>query len=85
MSINPIAPLYKRMSILSFLLLWSYSMFAQLQPIEIKIIDAENGNSIEFATIQWKNLNTTAYTNGTTTDNKGIARLSAPSLSLIHI
>jgi len=54
-------------------------MFAQLQPIEIKIIDAENGNSIEFATIQWKNLNTTAYTNGTTTDNKGIARLSAPS------
>ena len=79
MSINSIAPLYKRMSILSFLLSWSYSMFAQLQPIEIKIIDAENGNSIEFATIQWKNLNTTAYTNGTTTDNKGIARLSAPS------
>jgi len=54
-------------------------MFAQLQPIEIKIIDAENGNSIEFATIQWKNLNAPAYTNGTTTDNKGIARLSAPS------
>ena len=67
------------MSILSFLLLWSYSMFAQLQPIEIKIIDAENGNSIEFATIQWKNLNAPAYTNGTTTDNKGIARLNAPS------
>ena len=79
MSINSIAPLYKRMSILSFLLLWSYSMFAQLQPIEIKIIDAENGNSIEFATIQLKNLNAPAYTNGTTTDNKGIARLSAPS------
>ena len=79
MSMNSIAPLYKRMSILSFLLLWSYSMFAQLQPIEIKIIDAENGNSIEFATIQWKNLNAPAYTNGTTTDNKGIARLSAPS------
>ena len=79
MSINSIAPLYKKMSILSFLLLWSYSMFAQLQPIEIKIIDAENGNSIEFATIQWKNLNALAYTNGTTTDNKGIARLSAPS------
>lgn len=79
MSINSIAPLYKKMSILSFLLLWSYSMFAQLQPIEIKIIDAENGNSIEFATIQWKNLNAKAYTNGTTTDNKGIARLSAPS------
>jgi len=76
---NSIAPLYKRMSILSFLLLWSYSMFAQLQPIEIKIIDAENGNSIEFATIQWENLNAPAYTNGTTTDNKGIARLSAPS------
>jgi hypothetical protein len=54
-------------------------MFAQLQPIEIKIIDAENGNSIEFATIQWKNSNAPAYTNGTTTDNKGIARLSAPS------
>ena len=67
------------MSIVSFLLLWSYSMFAQLQPIEIKIIDAENGNSIEFATIQWENLNAPAYTNGTTTDNKGIARLSAPS------
>ena len=79
MSINSIAPLYKRMSIVSFLLLWSYSMFAQLQPIEIKIIDAENGNSIEFATIQWKNSNAPAYTNGTTTDNKGIARLSAPS------
>jgi len=47
--------------------------------VEIKIIDAENGNSIEFATIQWKNLNAPAYTNGTTTDNKGIARLSAPS------
>jgi len=54
-------------------------MFAQLQPTEIKVIDAENGNSIEFAAVQWKGLNAPTYTNGTTTNRKGIAKLSASS------
>ena len=54
-------------------------MFAQLQPIEIKVIDAENGNSIEFAAVQWKGLNTPTFTNSTTTNRKGIAKLSASS------
>ena len=44
-----------------------------------KIIDAETGDNIEFATIQWKGLNASTYTNGTTTNRKGIAKLSASS------
>ena len=67
------------MLIVGFLSLWSLPMFAQLQPTEIKVIDAENGNSIEFATVQWKGLNAPTYTNGTTTNRKGIAKLSASS------
>ena len=54
MSINSIVHLYKRVLIVSILLLWAYPMFAQQHSIEIKVIDAENGNSIEFATVQWK-------------------------------
>ena len=53
MSISSIVHLYKRMLIVGFLSLWSFPMFAQLQPTEIKVIDAENGNSIEFAAV-WK-------------------------------
>ena len=67
------------MLIVGFLLLLSFPMFAQLQPTEIKVIDAENGNSIEFAAVQWKGLNAPTYTNGTTTNRKGIAKLSASS------
>ena len=67
------------MLIVGFLSLWSFPMFAQLQPTEIKVIDAENGNSIEFAAVQWKGLNAPTYTNGTTTNRKGIAKLSASS------
>ena len=79
MSISSIVHLYKRMLIVGFLLLWSFPMFAQLQPTEIKVINAENGNSIEFATVQWKGLNAPTYTNSTTTNRKGIAKLSASS------
>ncbi|KGN90471.1 hypothetical protein HQ45_03380 [Porphyromonas crevioricanis] len=61
------------MLIVSSLLLWAYPMFAQLHSIEIKVIDAENGNSIEFATVQWKGLNEPSYKNGTTTNRKGVA------------
>ena len=77
MSISSIVHLYKRMLIVGFLLSWSYPMFAQLQPTEIKVIDAETGDNIEFATIQWKGLNASTYRNGTTTNRKGIAKLSA--------
>ena len=79
MSISSIVHLYKRMLIVGFLLLWSFPMFAQLQPTEIKVIDSENGNSIEFAAVHWKGLNAPTYTNGTTTNRKGIAKLSASS------
>ena len=76
MSINSIVHLYKRVLIVSILLLWAYPMFAQQHSIEIKVIDAENGNSIEFATVQWKGLNDPSYKNGTTTNRKGVARLN---------
>ena len=79
MSISSIVHLYKRMLLVGFLSLWSFPMFAQLQPTEIKVIDAENGNSIEFAAVHWKGLNAPTYTNGTTTNRKGIAKLSASS------
>ncbi|OJX83372.1 MAG: TonB-dependent receptor [Paludibacter sp. 47-17] len=79
MSINSIVHLYKRMLIISILLLWAYPMFAQQHSIEIKVIDAENGNSIEFATVQWKGLNDPSYKNGTTTNRKGVARLNTPA------
>lgn len=79
MSINSIVHLYKRMLIVSILLLWAYPMFAQQHSIEIKVIDAENGNSIEFATVQWKGLNEPSYKNGTTTNKKGVAKLNMPA------
>lgn len=79
MSINSIVHLYKRMLIVSILLLWAYPMFAQQHSIEIKVIDAENGNSIEFATVQWKGLNEPSYKNGTTTNKKGVAKLNTPA------
>ena len=78
MSIDSIVHLYKRVLIVSSLLLWPYPMFAQLHSIEIKVIDAENGNSIEFATVQWKGLNEPSYKNGTTTNRKGVAKLNIP-------
>ena len=79
MSIDSIVHLYKRVLIVSSLLLWAYPMFAQLRSIEIKVIDAENGNSIEFATVQWKGLNEPSYKNGTTTNRKGVAKLNIPA------
>lgn len=79
MSINSIVHLYKRVLIISILLLWAYPMFAQQHSIEIKVIDAENGNSIEFATVQWKGLNEPSYKNGTTTNKKGVAKLNTPA------
>ena len=79
MSINSIVHLYKKVLIVSILLLWAYPMFAQQHSIEIKVIDAENGNSIEFATVQWKGLNDPSYKNGTTTNRKGVARLNIPA------
>lgn len=79
MSINSIVHLYKRVLIVSILLLWAYPMFAQQHSIEIKVIDAENGNSIEFATVQWKGLNEPSYKNGTTTNRKGVAKLNTPA------
>lgn len=67
------------MSLVAFFLLeiCSYSSYAQT--IEIKVIDAENGNSIEFATVQWKGLNEPSYKNGTTTNRKGVAKLNTPA------
>ena len=64
------------MLIVGFLSLWSFPMFAQLQPTEIKVIDSENGNSIEFAAVQWKGLNAPTYTNGTTTNRNKITPIS---------
>ena len=79
MSIDSVVHLYKRVLIVSILLLWAYPMFAQQHSIEIKVIDAENGNSIEFATVQWKGLNDPSYKNGTTTNRKGVAKLNTPA------
>ena len=77
MSIDPIIHLCKRALIVSILSLWAYPMFAQQHSIEIEVIDAENGNSIEFATVQWKDLNAPTCKNGTTTNRKGVATLRA--------
>ena len=77
MSIDPIIHLCKRALIVSILSLWAYPMFAQQHSIEIEVIDAENGNSIEFAAVQWKDLNAPTYKNGTTTNRKGVATLRA--------
>lgn len=76
MPISLMIHLYKRLLVISFLLLWSYPMFAQLYSTEIKVVDAENGNNLEFATVQWKNLGDTTYKNGTTTNRKGVAKLN---------
>ncbi|KGL49856.1 TonB-dependent receptor [Porphyromonas gulae] len=79
MPISLMIHLYKRLLVISFLLLWSYPMFAQLYSTEIKVVDAENGSNIEFATVQWKSLGDTTYKNGTTTNRKGVAKLNTPA------
>ena len=40
MPISLMIHLYKRLLVISFLLLWSYPMFAQLYSTEIKVVDA---------------------------------------------
>ena len=85
MPINSIVHLYKRVLIISFLLLWAYPMFAQLHPTEIKVIDAENGRNIEFATVQWKGLGDLTYKNGTTTNRNGVAKLSTMTNQMLVV
>ena len=85
MPINSIVHLYKRVLIISFLLLWAYPMFAQLHPTEIKVIDAENGSNIEFATVQWKGLGDLTYKNGTTTNRNGVANLSTMTNQMLVV
>ena len=85
MPINSIVHLYKRVLIISFLLLWAYPMFAQLHPTEIKVIDAENGSNIEFATVQWKGLGDLTYKNGTTTNRNGVAKLSTMTNQMLVV
>ncbi|WP_315062652.1 carboxypeptidase-like regulatory domain-containing protein, partial [Capnocytophaga leadbetteri] len=55
----------------------SSSSFAQTT--EIKVIDAENGGNIEFATVQWKCIGDLTYKNGTTTDREGVVKLTTPT------
>src|SRR3712207_9324614 len=66
-------------SLLAFVLLVIYSSSSFAQTTEIKVIDAENGGNIEFATVQWKYLGDLTYKNGTTTDRKGVVKLTTPT------
>ena len=66
-------------SLLAFVLLMICSSSSFAQTTEIKVIDAENGGNIEFATVQWKCLGDLTYKNGTTTDRKGVVKLTTPT------
>lgn len=45
------------------------------QTVELKIIDANNGQRIEFADILWKRLGAESFVNGLTSDKNGIAKV----------
>ena len=69
----------KCVSLLLLSILFPLHLYAQTNTVELKVVDADNGNGIEAATVQWKGLNEPSYKNGTTTNKKGVAKLNTPA------
>ena len=67
----------KCVSLLLLSILFPLHLYAQTNTVELKVVDADNGNGIEAATVQWKPIGAPSFKNGTLTDRRGIVQIQA--------
>ena len=67
----------KCVSLLLLSILFPLHLYAQTNTVELKVVDADNGNGIEAATVQWKPIGAPSFTNGALTDRRGIVQIQA--------
>ena len=58
-------------------ILFPLHLYAQTNTVELKVVDADNGNGIEAATVQWKPIGAPSFKNGALTDRRGIVQIQA--------
>ena len=67
----------KCVSLLLLSILFPLHLYAQTNTVELKVVDADNGNGIEAATVQWKPIGAPSFKNGALTDRRGIVQIQA--------
>ena len=67
----------KCVSLLLLSILFPLHLYAQTNTVELKVVDADNGNGIEAATVQWKPIGVPSFKNGALTDRRGIVQIQA--------
>ena len=67
----------KCVSLLLLSILFPLHLYAQTNTVELKVVDADNGNGIEAATVQWKSIGAPSFKNGALTDRRGIVQIQA--------
>ena len=67
----------KSVSLLLLSILFPLHLYAQTNTVELKVVDADNGNGIEAATVQWKPIGAPSFKNGALTDRRGIVQIQA--------
>ncbi|WP_410488778.1 TonB-dependent receptor [Alloprevotella sp. oral taxon 473] len=58
-------------------ILFPLHLYAQTNTVELKVVDADNGNGIEAATVQWKLIGAPSFKNGALTNRRGIVQIQA--------
>ena len=67
----------KCVSLLLLSILFPLHLYAQINTVELKVVDADNGNGIEAATVQWKPIGAPSFKNGALTNRRGIVQIQA--------
>ncbi|EKX92245.1 TonB-dependent receptor plug domain protein [Alloprevotella sp. oral taxon 473 str. F0040] len=67
----------KCVSLLLLSILFPLHLYAQTNTVELKVVDADNGNGIEAATVQWKLIGAPSFKNGALTNRRGIVQIQA--------
>ena len=67
----------KCVSLLLLSILFPLHLYAQTNTVELKVVDADNGNGIEAATVQWKPIGAPSFKNGALTNRRGIVQIQA--------
>ena len=67
----------KCVNLLLLSILFPLHLYAQTNTVELKVVDADNGNGIEAATVQWKPIGAPSFKNGALTNRRGIVQIQA--------
>jgi len=67
----------KCVSLLLLSILFPLHLYSQTNTVELKVVDADNGNGIEAATVQWKPIGAPSFKNGALTNRRGIVQIQA--------